>query len=115
MAEVCDTVKTAELVRPIVKAARLITTSSVKTRSPRMQLTAANTRSPRTQLTSERIKKKRSDSGKKRVKKIMKIAWYEDARWYEVKNQWIKLDDDNVSICCLYLLIAAIGTCLSTF
>ena len=110
----------AELIRPLVKAGRSIKASSAKPRSPRMQLAAAAARGPRTQLTSEKMKsekmkKLRSDCGKKRVKKVMKIAWYEGARWYEVKNQWIKLDDDNVSMCCLCLLIVAIGTCLSTF
>jgi hypothetical protein len=67
------------------------------------------------QLTAGKRKKERSDRGKKRVKKIMKIAWYEEARWYRVSNQWIKLDDENVSICGLYLLIIIIGPCLSTF
>ena len=103
----------AELIRPLVS-------SSAKPRSQRMQSAAMTAGRPRRQLTSEKVKsekqkKLRSDIGKKRVKKITKIAWYEGARWYEVKNQWIKLDDDNVSVCCLYLLIAAIGTCLSTF
>ena len=107
--------KPAELIQPLMKAAPLVNTISAKSRTPRMQLASATTKGPRAQLKSEKIKKLRSDCGKKRVKKVMKIAWYESARWYEVKNQWIKLDDDNVSICYLYLLIAAIGTCLSTF
>ena len=107
--------KPAESIRPLKKAARLVNNISAKSRTPRMQLASATTKGPRAQLKSEKIKKPRSDCGKKRVKKVMKIAWYEGARWYEVKNQWIKLDDDNVSMCCLCLLIAAIGTCLSTF
>ena len=107
----------AGLIRPLVKPLKA---SSAKPRSQRMQSAAMTAGRPRTQLTSEKVKsekqkKLRSDCGKKRVKKVMKIAWYEGARWYEVKNQWIKLDDDNVSMCYLCLLIAAIGTCLSTF
>ena len=107
--------KAAELILPVVKVGR----ASKVSRSPRMQLKAMSTSNPRSQLTSEKTKsekkkKLRSDIGKKRVKKVTSIAWYEGARWYEVKNQWIKLDDDNVSMCCLCLLIAVIGTCLST-
>ena len=105
--------KPAELIRSLMKAAPLVNTISGKSRTP--QLGSATTKGPRAQLKSEKMKKLRSDCGKKRVKKVMKIAWYEGAIWYEVKNQWIKLDDDNVSMCCLCLLIAAIGTCLSTF
>ena len=103
----------AELIRPLASR-------SAKPRSQRMQSAVTTSGRSRAQLMSEKVKtqkqqKPRSDIGKKRVKKITKIAWYEGARWYEVKNQWIKLDDDNVSVCCLYLLIAVIGTCLSTF
>ena len=100
----------AELIRPLAS----------RSAKQRMQSASTTAGRPRAQLISEKVKsqkqkKLRSDIGKKRVKKITKIAWYEGARWYEVKNQWIKLDDDNVSVCYLYLLIAAIGTCLSTF
>ena len=109
-------VKAAELVLPVLKAAALIQPKAANTRNNIKVRNDLSDHNCQMQLTAGKRKKERSDRGKKRVKKIMKIAWYEESRWYKVSNQWIKLDDENVSICGLYLLIIyIIGTCLSTF
>ena len=60
-------------------------------------------------------KKPRCDKGTKRVKKVIKIMWWEEGRWYKVGKQWIQVDDNNVSICSLYLLSIVVGSCMSTF